>query len=244
MLLAAASRLLPRARWRSLFVTPGTLLRWHRHLVARRSTHGGRSGRPPIGGEVRALVLALRVRTRGGATSGSSASCAGSALMSPRQRCGRSCGGRGLALLASALDSGGVRFCGHERRACSRSTSSPSRPSRCSGCTCSSYRFSQPARPPRRLTVNPTGAGSPSRPASREPRPSRACAADLRRPQQPPAAPLAQAQAARSESAEARSRPLASFRHRASRPPRRAPPRNTAWPREPTSRTLRVWRND
>jgi putative transposase len=28
-LLTAASRLLPRARWRSFFVTPATLLRWH-----------------------------------------------------------------------------------------------------------------------------------------------------------------------------------------------------------------------
>jgi putative transposase len=33
--LAAASRLLPRKRWRSLFVSPDTLLRWHRQLVAR-----------------------------------------------------------------------------------------------------------------------------------------------------------------------------------------------------------------
>ena len=55
--LAAASRLLPRSSWRSFFVTPTTLLRWHRRLVARRWTYGGRKGRPPIGGDVRALVL-------------------------------------------------------------------------------------------------------------------------------------------------------------------------------------------
>ena len=59
MLLAAAARLLPRARWRSFFVTPRTLLRWHRHLVARRWTYGGRSGRPPVDGGIRALVLRL-----------------------------------------------------------------------------------------------------------------------------------------------------------------------------------------
>ena len=35
-LLAAANRLLPRARWRSFMVTPTTLLRWHRRLQARR----------------------------------------------------------------------------------------------------------------------------------------------------------------------------------------------------------------
>jgi transposase InsO family protein len=38
VLLAAASRLLPRARWHSFIVTPATLLRWHRRLVARRWT--------------------------------------------------------------------------------------------------------------------------------------------------------------------------------------------------------------
>ena len=37
--LAAASRMIPRARWRSFFVTPDTLLGWHRRLVARRWTY-------------------------------------------------------------------------------------------------------------------------------------------------------------------------------------------------------------
>jgi putative transposase len=58
-LLAAASRLLPRSRWRSFMVTPTTLLRWHRRFVARRWTYDSRRGRPPIGGEIRALVLRL-----------------------------------------------------------------------------------------------------------------------------------------------------------------------------------------
>jgi hypothetical protein len=57
--LAAASRLLARASWRSFLVTPTTLLRWHRQLVARRRTYPGRVGRPPIGDDVRALVLRL-----------------------------------------------------------------------------------------------------------------------------------------------------------------------------------------
>src|SRR5262245_40854475 len=39
-LLAAFSRVLPRRAWRrSLFVTPATLLRWHRERVARRWTY-------------------------------------------------------------------------------------------------------------------------------------------------------------------------------------------------------------
>ncbi len=58
-LLTAASRLLPRSRWRSFLVTPTTLLRWHRRLVARRWTYPVRTGRPPVGGEIRTLVLRL-----------------------------------------------------------------------------------------------------------------------------------------------------------------------------------------
>jgi putative transposase len=59
LFLAAASRLLPRANWQLFVVTPTTLLRWHRRLVARRWTYPGRVGRPPIGGEIRELVLRL-----------------------------------------------------------------------------------------------------------------------------------------------------------------------------------------
>jgi transposase InsO family protein len=58
--LAATSRSLARTRWGSFFVTPETLLRWHRRLVARRWTYPTRSsGRPSVGGEVRALVLRM-----------------------------------------------------------------------------------------------------------------------------------------------------------------------------------------
>jgi hypothetical protein len=59
ILLAAASRLLPRSRWSSFLVTPATLLRWHRRFVARRWTFAGRAGRPPVGDEIRELVLRL-----------------------------------------------------------------------------------------------------------------------------------------------------------------------------------------
>ena len=39
MVLAMLARLLPRERWPVFLVTPGTLLRWHRELVARRWTY-------------------------------------------------------------------------------------------------------------------------------------------------------------------------------------------------------------
>jgi len=60
MFLAAASRVLPRARWHSFFVTPETLLAWHRRLVARRWTYPGpRPGRPRISREVGDMVRRL-----------------------------------------------------------------------------------------------------------------------------------------------------------------------------------------
>jgi transposase InsO family protein len=59
-LLAALSRLLPRSQWGTFGVTPGTLLAWHRRLVARRWTYARRSsGRPPIDRETTALVVRL-----------------------------------------------------------------------------------------------------------------------------------------------------------------------------------------
>jgi hypothetical protein len=61
MVLAALSRLLPRRRWLGTFiVTPATILRWHRNLVARRWTYAHRPpGRPPTAKTVRDLVVRL-----------------------------------------------------------------------------------------------------------------------------------------------------------------------------------------
>jgi putative transposase len=58
-ILAAASCVLPRPRWPSLFVRPETVLRWHRALVARRWTYPRRPGRPPTQAGVRQLVIRL-----------------------------------------------------------------------------------------------------------------------------------------------------------------------------------------
>jgi putative transposase len=58
-LLAAASCVLPRRCWASLFVRPETILRWHRALVARRWTYPRRTGRPPKPMEIRRLVVRL-----------------------------------------------------------------------------------------------------------------------------------------------------------------------------------------
>jgi putative transposase len=59
MVLAVLARLLPRERWAIFLVTPSTLLRWHRDLIARRWTY------PKTGRDRRGLaeqVVALVVR--------------------------------------------------------------------------------------------------------------------------------------------------------------------------------------
>jgi hypothetical protein len=59
-LLAALSRLLPRPSWEMFFVTPSTLLRWHRDLIARRWTYKRkRQGRPSTRRDIREAVLRL-----------------------------------------------------------------------------------------------------------------------------------------------------------------------------------------
>jgi putative transposase len=60
--LTALSRLIPRHRWDEVFgVTPDTLLRWHRRLVAGRWTYPHRtaSGRPPKPISIRRLVVTM-----------------------------------------------------------------------------------------------------------------------------------------------------------------------------------------
>lgn len=60
VVLSALSRLLPRSSWSMFFVTPATLLRWHRELVVRKWTYPKRRpGRPPVRAEIRALMLRL-----------------------------------------------------------------------------------------------------------------------------------------------------------------------------------------
>jgi transposase len=60
--LTALSRLVNRRRWAEIFpVTPATLLRWHRNLVARKWTyaHRRRPGRPSAGASIKTLIVRM-----------------------------------------------------------------------------------------------------------------------------------------------------------------------------------------
>ncbi len=84
--LATLAKLLPRERWGAFLVTPATLLRWHRELVARHWTFPRVDGgaHNALDDEVVALIVRL-ARTRGGAISASLASVESSASPSLRR---------------------------------------------------------------------------------------------------------------------------------------------------------------
>ena len=63
--LAALARIMPEVLHGCRIVTPGTLLRWHRRLVAAKWRQPRPPGRPPVPDELVALILRLaRENTR------------------------------------------------------------------------------------------------------------------------------------------------------------------------------------
>jgi putative transposase len=63
-MLAALIRLLPTALRRHRLVTPGTILRWHRRLVAKKWTYPHRSGRPPIDDAIAAVIARMATENK------------------------------------------------------------------------------------------------------------------------------------------------------------------------------------
>jgi transposase len=64
-ILAVLIRLLPGRLRAHRLVTPGTVLRWHHRLVARKWTYPHRPGRPPVSTEIAALIERLAAENDG-----------------------------------------------------------------------------------------------------------------------------------------------------------------------------------
>jgi putative transposase len=62
--LAALIRLLPRNLRVHRLITPGTVLRWHRCLIARKWTYPPRAGRPPVSAQTATLIERLAAENR------------------------------------------------------------------------------------------------------------------------------------------------------------------------------------
>ena len=63
--LAALIRLLPARLRMHRLVTPGTVLRWHCRLIARKWTYPHRTGRPPVSSEIALLIERLATENSG-----------------------------------------------------------------------------------------------------------------------------------------------------------------------------------
>jgi hypothetical protein len=139
VLLAAASRLLPRGRWGVFLVSPKTLVRWHRELVRRKwSYQQRRVGRPPLDPRVRELVIRLgRENPRWGCVR----------IQGELRKLGIRVGATTVRAILRAAGVGrrhvatarrGVSFSASRRTRSSPAISSRWRPSGCRRCTCCS----------------------------------------------------------------------------------------------------------
>ncbi len=63
--LAALIRVLPRSLRTHRLVNPGTVLRWHRHLVTRKRAYPHRTGRPPVSAGIAVLTGRLARENHG-----------------------------------------------------------------------------------------------------------------------------------------------------------------------------------
>ena len=102
---AALIRRLPTRLRGHRLVTPATVLRWHRRLVAKKWTYPNRSGRPPLDATIAALIERMARETRAGVISASRANYSSSATAS-----------------AHPPSAGSLSDAGYRRRRCDRPT--------------------------------------------------------------------------------------------------------------------------
>jgi putative transposase len=85
----ALVRTMPKMLRVHRLVTPGTILRWHRRLVAKKWTYPNRVGRPPVDDAVAVLIEHMARKIRAGGTKESRASYSNSVTAWGRRRCWR-----------------------------------------------------------------------------------------------------------------------------------------------------------
>jgi hypothetical protein len=158
-LLAAISRVLPRARWSCFIVTPQTLLRSHRRMVAGAWTYPHRGpGRPPLGKDVQQLIVRLATENPRwgyqrikGELLRRNVQVSATAIRTTLRRHGLDPAPR------RAITPGGCS-CASRPLGSLPVTSSPSRATGCAGCMCCSSSTGHPAGARGRHTANPNGA--------------------------------------------------------------------------------------
>ena len=145
-LIAALTRLLPVRRRLGLLVTPATILRWHRQLVARRwTTQPPDPADPPSPPACAPWSSAWPPRTPPGDTDASTANSPASATRSAPPPSGPSCTTPASTPRPGEPDHPGPSSCGPRRTRSSPATCSTSTPSPCTGCTRSSSSSTPPA---------------------------------------------------------------------------------------------------
>jgi hypothetical protein len=122
---AALTRRLPQLLRGHSLVAPGTILRWHRRLVAKKWTYPNRSGRPPIDDTIATLIerMASENRTWGYQRIQDDCSSSGTASEHRPSAGSSSCGGYPRHHPGTPIRHGGSS-CGRRPRPCWPWTSS------------------------------------------------------------------------------------------------------------------------